>query len=197
MKTRQLLLAVALGVMLKDGNARATTIDFIEGTTEGALVSVTYSSDWRVPTSSSTAESGHFTGNLLFGDIGNGYFNILLYEPGTTVLSDWVQVVGRTVPDTGPGGFHTEFDIVFSSDTDGQVLLPPPTSPFPSRGSISAFETGGLQTFDIGLGILVGIQSDVEQPHVPDEGATIALLGLAMAALGLAQPQRQNHFGSA
>ncbi len=183
MRITRLMMIMAIGVFSAARSATATAyINFIEGPTETSLVNITYTGWDYNSVGVDTSEVATFRGLLYLGNIGNGTFNILLYEPNSTVLSDYVHVAGTTGQDA-TGRYFTVFDFTFASDTEGTVLSPPAPG---TKGDVSATETGQLQVFPLdGLPIQIGIQSDLESVSVPDGGMTILLLGAAISGLGI------------
>jgi hypothetical protein len=130
--------------------------------------------------------------NSLFPSPGNQVYSIYLTDPGTTQISDVLQMTGGSAPQ---GQLFLNF--LFSSDSDNPSGLPgtlPPacSGPLtPTSSSCSMAETGNLQdvTSSFGLqftevnvtvNIPVFIASDVER--VPGPGSLL-LLGIALAGI--------------
>jgi hypothetical protein len=206
MKIKQLLLVLLTGLILMTQNVGAISVNFIEGATEGSLVTVSSSGWLSAAPGGSTSESASFTGfvspTALHGPL-SGSFQFFLLEPGTGLLSDYVNVSWGPVT-LPPIGTLIAFQFDFLSDAEGTGLVPPPPGPG-FLGRIVTPETGALQIFPLdGLSvlgpagpepILVGMQSDLDQVHVPDGGMTMTLLGMVMGGLGFVRSQlrRRSH----
>jgi hypothetical protein len=177
MKTMQILKLAAVASTLVALNARAITVNFIEGA-EGQNITIDYNhADWsQVISVEQGTETGTFAASLdpSLGSLASGSVIYGLSEVAGGPLSDWVSVSWDS------GFLGVGFTMTFGSDIDG-VILEPPGSP-----TLVLPETGALQSFPVNLpttafSLTVGIQSDVEA--VPDGGATNLLLGLSSAGL--------------
>jgi hypothetical protein len=174
--------------LLSPTAAEAASVNFIEGPTEGNPVNVTFSPpnsassiEWfgsLPPTTTAGTESATFTG-YMSGQFGTGGFEVVLREPSTGAVSDWLTVNWSLVSVAGFGNF-TQFTMNFQSDVEGGPPLQPPAG----YQTATALEDGSLQLFTVPatFPLTVGIQSDVEVVPEPSVGALL-LLPIGVSAL--------------
>ena len=187
MRIKNLILSTAMATVFLAVNASAISVSFVEGL-EGSDVVVSstgFSGQGTPPSSTTGPESATFTGYQFTAgvNLGSGAYGIGLFESPGGALSDYVTVTWSS--GFIQTGYQTRFDVVFKSDVEGAILLPPINFP---GSHIEAVEDGTLQTFRVPSTVFsldIGIQSDVEPTSkVPDGGTTLLLLSCSVLTLG-------------
>jgi hypothetical protein len=112
------LIAMASVLLATNAHANGPYVNFIEGA-EGQLGTVQFNpTDWTAPFGAFTGPENAVFSGMLPGQVGTGSYLIALLEPGSSennpIYSDFLSVEW--------GAINPGFDIVFSSDAEGQGL---------------------------------------------------------------------------